>query len=101
MQADLAQTAIRLNPDDLRAITPALSETAPLAAARLIADDGLARGDIDLAVGGLRLADRIGTDPARATQLAQPADPDTHTQDTPQADATADPHDPSGAADPA
>lgn len=101
VQADLAQTAIRLNPDDLRAIAPALSEIAPLAAARLIADDGLARGDIDLAVGGLRLTDRIGTDPASAAQLGPPADPDTLSQDAPQADATADLHDPSGAADPA
>lgn len=92
VQADLAQTAIRLNPEDLRAVKSVLSDAAPLASARLIPDTALVRGDIDIAVGGLRLTDRIGIDPATAdltAPAAMPADapeaePDASTGDADQ-----------------
>lgn len=60
----MREVAVHLHPDDLAALRPLLDtacppELASLAAARLVPDSGLARGDADLRAPGLRLADLI------------------------------------------
>jgi hypothetical protein len=72
VQADLQRTVIRVNPEDLIAIEKTLSPAAPLALARLVADETMARGDVELAAGGLRLTDRLGIAPADAVIEMQP-----------------------------
>ena len=72
VQADLQRTVIRVNPDDLIAIEKTLSPAAPLALARLVGDETMARGDVELAAGGLRLTDRLGIAPADAVIDMQP-----------------------------
>lgn len=52
--------SIRLNPDDLAAITPHLAGCEVVQAAALIADARLARGDVEVRAEGIRLADLIG-----------------------------------------
>jgi flagellar assembly protein FliH len=61
----IRDVSVHLHPDDLAAIQPLLSEAcAPdlstLAAARLVPDASLSRGDADLRAPGLRLADLSG-----------------------------------------
>lgn len=58
----MRDVTIHLHPDDLEAISPLLAQACPpelstLAAARLVADCALSRGDADLRAPGLRLAD--------------------------------------------
>lgn len=51
--------SIRLNPDDLAAITPHLDGFEVIAAASLQGDPRLARGDVDIRSDGIRLADLL------------------------------------------
>lgn len=53
------QVELRLNPDDLKALTPVLAQSPQLASARIAADPTLKRGDVDLRVPGVHLADLI------------------------------------------
>lgn len=52
--------SLRLNPDDLAAITPHLAGYDVLGGAVLAADARLARGDVEVRAEGIRLADLIG-----------------------------------------
>lgn len=52
--------SLRLNPEDLAAITPHLAGFDVLGGAELVADARLARGDIEVRAEGIRLADLIG-----------------------------------------
>jgi flagellar assembly protein FliH len=58
------QPVLRLHPDDLAAITPLIQNSDSLSGMRILASDDLARGDVDLAVDGLRMSDRILGQPA-------------------------------------
>ncbi len=63
----MRDVTIHLHPDDLAAISPLLNQGCPpelstLAAARLVADCALSRGDADLRAPGLRLGDLGVTD---------------------------------------
>jgi flagellar assembly protein FliH len=51
---------LRLNPDDLAAITPHLAGFDVLAGATLAGDARLARGDVEVRAEGIRLSDLIG-----------------------------------------
>lgn len=51
---------LRLNPDDLAAVTPHLAGFDVIARARLEPDARLARGDVDVRAEGIRLADLVG-----------------------------------------
>lgn len=51
--------SVRLNPDDLAAITPHLAGFDVLGAAELVPDARLARGDVEVRVEGIRLADLL------------------------------------------
>lgn len=51
---------LRLNPDDLAAITPHLAGCDVLGSAELAGDARLARGDVEVRADGIRLADLIG-----------------------------------------
>lgn len=53
----LRSVSLRLNPDDLAAITPHLPQSDALAGATITADARLGRGDIDLRAEGIRLTD--------------------------------------------
>ncbi|MDA0963361.1 MAG: FliH/SctL family protein, partial [Proteobacteria bacterium] len=61
------QPVLRLHSDDLAAITPLIENSDSLSNMRIIASDDLARGDVDLAVDGLRMSDRILGQPATRT----------------------------------
>ena len=50
---------VRLNPDDLAAITPHLAGHEVLAGATLLPDARLARGDVDVRAEGIRMADLL------------------------------------------
>ena len=50
---------VRLNPDDLAAITPHLAGLDVTGAAELVADARLARGDVEVRAEGIRLADLL------------------------------------------
>lgn len=52
--------SLRLNPEDLAAITPHLAGFDVLGGAELAADARLARGDVEVRAEGIRLADLIG-----------------------------------------
>jgi flagellar assembly protein FliH len=54
------EVSLRLNPDDLAAITPHLAGFDVLGGAALVADARLARGDVEVRAEGIRLADLIG-----------------------------------------
>jgi flagellar assembly protein FliH len=54
------EVSLRLNPDDLSAITPHLAGYDVLGGAVLTADPRLARGDVEVRAEGIRLADLIG-----------------------------------------
>ncbi len=54
-----AQVEVRLNPQDLQTLTPVLAQSTHLRSARISADPGLSRGDVDLRVPGVHLADLI------------------------------------------
>ena len=58
----LSGVVVHLHPDDLARVAPLLDQAVPahlsaLAAARLIADPGLSRGDADIRAPGVRIAD--------------------------------------------
>lgn len=53
--------SLRLNPDDLAAITPHLAQFDLLDGAVLAGDPRLARGDVEVRADGIRLADLIGS----------------------------------------
>ena len=55
----LRQVALRLNPDDLAAITPHLGPSELLSEARLQPDPRLARGDVEIRAEGIVLADLL------------------------------------------
>jgi flagellar assembly protein FliH len=68
----MAEARIHLHPDDLAAIMPLLGTSspaalAPLAEARLLADPALQRGDADIRLPGLRIADLLADDTAVAS----------------------------------
>lgn len=68
----MAEARIHLHPDDLAAIAPLLGAScpaalAPLAEARLLADPALQRGDADIRLPGLRIADLLADDSAVAS----------------------------------
>ena len=52
--------SLRLNPDDLAAITPHLAGFDVLGGAVLAPDPRLSRGDVEVRAEGIRLADLIG-----------------------------------------
>lgn len=54
-----AGVELRLHPADLALVAPHLAQSAPLAGAKVAADAGLARGDVDLRLPGLHLADLL------------------------------------------
>lgn len=54
------EVSLRLNPDDLAAVTPHLAGFDVIARARLEPDARLARGDVDVRAEGIRLADLVG-----------------------------------------
>jgi flagellar assembly protein FliH len=66
------QPVLRLNPFDHSSIAGLIEGTDILSTMRIIASDELARGDIDLVVDGLRLADRI-TPVLPSRKVARPA----------------------------
>lgn len=59
IHAQASQPVLRLHPDDLAAIEPLIASSDSLAAMRILPSAELSRGDVDLAVEGLRLSDRI------------------------------------------
>jgi flagellar assembly protein FliH len=59
IHAQASQPVLRLHPDDLAAIEPLIASSDSLAAMRIVPSVELSRGDVDLAVEGLRLSDRI------------------------------------------
>ena len=54
------EVSLRLNPDDLAAVTPHLAGFDVIARARLEPDARLARGDVEVRAEGIRLADLVG-----------------------------------------
>lgn len=54
------EVSLRLNPDDLAAVTPHLAGFDVIARARLESDARLARGDVEVRAEGIRLADLVG-----------------------------------------
>lgn len=54
-----AGVELRLHPADLALVAPHLAQSAPLAGAKVVAEAGLARGDVDLRLPGLHLADLL------------------------------------------
>lgn len=54
-----AGVELRLHPADLALVAPHLAQSAPLAGAKVAAEAGLARGDVDLRLPGLHLADLL------------------------------------------
>lgn len=54
-----AGVELRLHPADLALVAPHLAQSAPLACAKVAAEAGLARGDVDLRLPGLHLADLL------------------------------------------
>lgn len=54
-----AGVELRLHPADLALVAPHLAQSAPLAGAKVTAEAGLARGDVDLRLPGLHLADLL------------------------------------------
>jgi flagellar biosynthesis/type III secretory pathway protein FliH len=68
MMADRVQSIatrpiLRLHPADLAAIGPLITGSEIMSQARLLANPDLARGDVDLSLGGVRLADILGPIP--------------------------------------
>jgi len=59
------QAVVRLNPEDFTAIEGLIGGSDSLASMRIVTSDVLSRGDVDLAVDGLRISDRILGQPAR------------------------------------
>jgi len=80
VQADLRGTVLRLNPADAAALGPLLGRSELLSEARIVARDDLARGDVDLSIGGLRIVDAL---PVRPEDATKPADPPTAPQQAP------------------
>jgi flagellar assembly protein FliH len=73
----MRDVSVHLHPDDLAAIGPLLSAACPpelstLAAARLVADPSLSRGDADLRAPGMRLADLSDAAAPRPTESPAP-----------------------------
>jgi flagellar assembly protein FliH len=66
VQAATQGAVLRLNPDDCAAIAPLIAGSELLSEARLVPRQDLARGDVELLLGGLVLSDRLGLDPAAA-----------------------------------
>lgn len=58
------QPVLRINPADLSAIETHIAGSDALSMMRIVASEDLQRGDVDLAVEGLRLSDRIMGQPA-------------------------------------
>lgn len=59
IHAQSSQPVLRLHPDDLAAIDSLIQGSDILASMRIVTALDLSRGDVDLAVDGLRLSDRI------------------------------------------
>jgi flagellar assembly protein FliH len=64
VQAATQGAVLRLHPDDCAAIAPLIAGSELLSEARLVPRQDLARGDVELLLGGLLLSDRLGHDPA-------------------------------------
>jgi len=63
VQVIATRPILRLHPADLDAISALVSGSEALSNVRLIANPDLARGDVDLSLGGVRLADILGPIP--------------------------------------
>lgn len=73
IHARSSQPVLRLHPDDLAAVEPLIEGSDILSAMRIVAAQDLSRGDVDLAVDGLRLSDRIlGQAPPRKAARVTP-----------------------------
>lgn len=64
IRSQATQPVLRLHPDDLAAIDGLIQSSDMLASMRILPSEELSRGDVDLAVDGLRLSDRILGQPA-------------------------------------
>jgi hypothetical protein len=100
IEATMATAKIKINPNDLAAISPHLVQQT-IDKAAFIADPGLARGDVIVSVSGIEMrdiaADRIDTGEALA-ETASPADTAPET-DGAMADLTSDAGDASASGD--
>lgn len=68
-----SQPVLRLHPDDLAAVEALIQGSDILSSMRIVAAQDLSRGDVDLAVDGLRLSDRIlGQVPPRKAARVTP-----------------------------
>ena len=81
LMADLVQVIatrpiLRLHPADLDAISTLVSGSEALSNVRLIANPDLARGDVDLSLGGVRLADILGPIPPASDRSSDDASSD-------------------------
>ena len=57
IQTSTAAPILKVHPSDLLVLKPCLEQSSKLLSLRLVADESLARGDIDLALEGIRLTD--------------------------------------------
>jgi flagellar assembly protein FliH len=57
IQTSTSAPILKVHPSDLLVLKPCLEQSSKLLSLRLVADESLARGDIDLALEGIRLTD--------------------------------------------
>ena len=83
IHARSSQPVLRLHPDDLAAVEPLIEGSDILSAMRLVAAQDLSRGDVDLAVDGLRLSDRIlsPAPPRKAARVTPKSTPEPGAED--------------------
>jgi hypothetical protein len=73
VQVIATRPILRLHPADLDAISTLVSGSEALSNVRLIANPDLARGDVDLSLGGVRLADILGPIPPASDRSSDDA----------------------------
>ena len=76
VQVIATRPILRLHPADLDAISTLVSGSEALSNVRLIANPDLARGDVDLSLGGVRLADILGPIPPASNGSSDDASSD-------------------------
>ena len=76
VQVIATRPILRLHPADLDAISALVSGSEALSNVRLIANPDLARGDVDLSLGGVRLADILGPIPPASNGSSDDASSD-------------------------
>jgi flagellar assembly protein FliH len=83
IHARSSQPVLRLHPDDLAAVEPLIEGSDILSAMRIVAAQDLSRGDVDLAVDGLRLSDRIlsPAPPRKAARVTPKSTPEPGAED--------------------